>query len=111
MTSIDKQLVLHGLKIPVELIRIIKDYTFMDTVMAKSKRQKNKIIRLIEITEWSGKARPFENREAYVFWIEEDESSPQFQMYFCNACGNYQDNNTNYPDEGRVDRVLCNCYD
>ena len=109
-TSIDKQIVLHGLKIPIEIIRIIKDYAFMDTVMAKSKRQKNNIMQLIQNTKWSGKARPFENKNVYVFWIDEDERCSQFHMHFCNACGNYQDNITNYPSyEGRDNILLCNC--
>lgn len=35
-----KKLVLNGLNVPSEIIRIIKDYTFMDITMSNAKRIK-----------------------------------------------------------------------
>lgn len=50
-----KKLVLNGLNVPSEIIRIIKDYTFMDTTMSKAKKNKNKLSHLIGTTKWCGK--------------------------------------------------------
>jgi hypothetical protein len=88
MASLNKQLILSGLPIPEELIRIIKDYTFMDIVMSDSKWKKDVIMRTIKQTVWCGRARPKdETKGKFVYWIE--SSSRQFQCDFCKKCGNY----------------------
>ena len=88
MTSLHKQLILSGLPIPEELIRIIKDYTFMDIVMSDSKWKKDVIMRTIKNTIWCGRARPKDKKKGIlIFWIE--GSSRQFQCEFCKKCGGY----------------------
>ena len=90
MVSIHRQLILHGLPLPSELIRCVKDYTFMDITEAESKRKKNVITHLFDHTLWCGKIRHEDELIGYfVFWIEEDAGSPQFQTMFCKKCGNY----------------------
>ena len=102
MSSLEKQLVINSLKLPREIIRIINDYTFMDTIMSNSKKKKNTIIQLINNTIWCGRARP---KDIYngitIFWIEEDYLCPQFQSKFCKKCGNYE--------SLVVRKLLCQC--
>jgi hypothetical protein len=80
---------MRGLPIPEELIRIIKDYTFLDIVSSDSKWKKDVIIRLINKTIWCGRACPKnEDKGILIFWIE--GSGPQFQKCFCKKCGQYE---------------------
>ena len=110
MSSLHKQLILHGLKIPSEIIRIIKDYTFMDTTMSNTKKHKNIALQLISVTQWSGKKRPQDEADGQtIFWIEEDIRSPQFQLRFCTTCGNYI-SHIQLPIEDEFDKVACCCY-
>ncbi len=109
MTSLHKQLILEGLKIPSEIIRSIKDYTFMDTTMSTSKKHKNIALHLISNTEWSGKKRPRDEAEGLtLFWIEEDVRNNQMQIKFCTRCGNYI-SHTQIPFEDEFDIVACRC--
>lgn len=104
-----KQLILQGLNVPLEIIRIIKDYTFMDTTMSKAKKNKNRLSYLISTTKWCGKKRPQDEEKGLtVFWIENAFRSPQFQIRFCKKCGNYI-SQTNIPFEGEFDKVACRC--
>lgn len=108
---IDKQLIIGSLPFPKEIIRIIKDYTFMDIIMYQSKKNKNIIIRFISNTIFSGKSNP-ENEEdlSYIFYIEEDCKCPQIQSHFCKRCGNFTRYLTNNPyDKDRIDKVVCHC--
>jgi hypothetical protein len=91
MASLHRQLILQGLPLPSEMIRAIKDYTFMDFVQSKAKERKNVITQLIKNTEWSGKERPYDMFTGdHVFWIEADPTSIQIQSCFCKKCGNYK---------------------
>ena len=88
MASLHTQLILSGLPIPEELIRIIKDYTFLDIVSSDSKWKKDVIMRTIKNTIWCGRARPKDKKKGgFVFWIE--GSCRQFQCNFCKKCGGY----------------------
>jgi hypothetical protein len=91
MASLHRQLILQGLPLPSEMIRAIKDYTFMDFVQSDSKNKKDSIMRHIARTEWCGKARPADESVGdTVFWLDELPKGPQFQMNFCKKCGNYK---------------------
>jgi hypothetical protein len=91
MASLYRQLILQGLPLPDEMIRAIKDYTFMDFVQSKTKERKNVIMQLIQNTEWSGKERPYDIWTGdHVFWIEADPTCAQIQSCFCKKCGNYK---------------------
>ena len=116
MTCIEKQIVLQGLHLrelylPEEVIRVIKDFAFMDTESC-AKKKKNTIMRLISNTLWCGRARPDDtNQDMTVFWIKEDNRCPQFGIEFCKKCGNYSHLNTNFPQSGRAHKVFCTCAD
>jgi len=100
MASLHKQLILVGLPLPEELIRTIKDYTFMDIVMSDSKWKKDVIMRTIKQTVWCGRARPKdEDKGKLIFWIE--SSGPQFQRCFCKKCGQYA--------YSSIDAITCLC--
>jgi hypothetical protein len=91
MASIHRQLILQGLPLPNEMIRAIKDYTFMDFVQSGAKNKKDSIIHHIARTEWCGKARPGDEYKGdHVFWIEADPTCIQIQSSFCKKCGNYK---------------------
>lgn len=91
MASLHRQLILQGLPLPDEMIRAIKDYTFMDFVQSGTKQKKNVITNLIKNTEWSGKERPYDMFTGdHVFWIEADPTCIQIQSSFCKKCGNYK---------------------
>jgi len=95
MASLHRQLILQGLPLPDEMIRAIKDYTFMDFVQSGTKQKKNVITNLIKNTEWSGKERPYDMFTGdHVFWIEADPTCVQFQSCFCKKCGNYKTSRT-----------------
>jgi hypothetical protein len=104
MSCIKKQFVLNRLKLPHEIICIIKDYTFMNT-MSNSKKKKNTIMRLISSTFWSSSRIEHEDDHVYIFWIDEDDSCPQFQISFCKKCGDY----TLIPYNTGFDKVICQC--
>ena len=104
MASLHRQLILQGLPLPDEMIRAIKDYTFMDFVQSLAKHRKNVIIGLIKNTEWSGKERPYDIWTGdHVFWIETDPKCPQIQSCFCKKCGNYKSNRSH------SDPTMCMC--
>jgi hypothetical protein len=93
MASLHRQLILQGLPLPDEMIRAIKDYTFMDVVQSDSKNKKDFILRHVARTQWCGKARPMDECKGItLFWMEEFPEGPQFQMTFCCKCGNYKSN-------------------
>jgi hypothetical protein len=106
---LQKKLILSGLKVPLEIIRIIKDYTFMDITMSKTKKHKNRLAYLIGNTKWCGKKRPLDEENGLtLFWIQKDNRSPQFQIKFCTKCGDYI-GHTLLQFEGQFDKVACRC--
>ncbi len=108
-TSFHKQLILQGLKVPSEIIRIIKDYTFMDVTMSNAKKHKDRLSQLIGTTKWCGKKRPLDEENGLtLFWIKKDIRSPQFQIRFCTKCGDYV-GHTLLHFEGQFDKVACLC--
>ena len=108
-TSLQKQLIMQCLKVPLEIIRIIKDYTFMDVTMSNTKKNKDRLSYLIGTTKWCGKKRPQDEENGItVFYINKDVRSPQFQIIFCKKCGDYV-GHTKLTFEGQFDKVECLC--
>jgi hypothetical protein len=106
--SIHKQLVLHGLPLPTDIINLIKDFTFMCFIMANAKKRKDVIIRLINSTIWCGRARPDDEYISItLFWIEEDTQCSQFYQKYCKNCGNFCDSH-NYMDIINNIKCICN---
>ena len=108
---IKKQVVINRIKLPYEVLSIIKDYIFNDTskYMLKIKAKKNSILTQINTTTFSGK-HLIDNddfRSSWHFWLENDENCPQFQAYFCTKCGNYE-----YLSSLTYDgilKIMCDC--
>ena len=61
------------------------------------KINKNKIMKMIKSTTWCGRTH---KDKIFIFWIEND--CKQFQIVFCEDCGNYI-----YSCEN--DTLLCKC--
>ncbi len=104
---VTKQLCINHLALPVELLDIIKSYTFDDTFRYAVKMKKRTIHTLIQCTPWSAQYR-YKNKpnySTYIFWIEEDVNCTQYQMNFCPSCGNYT---THYHSQGN-NKIECNC--
>lgn len=65
----------------------------------QTKNNKNIIMKLIENTTWCGRSQ---KNNIFIFWIENDKKCKQFQIVFCEDCGNYI-----YSCEN--DTLLCSC--
>lgn len=104
MTTISKQLLINEFHLPGEIINIIKDFTFYN-IIDKTKKNKNKIISLINTTIWSPISYTMmELRDiSYIFWLENDNTKYQYQCDFCTICGDYLYTNT------KETNVICKC--
>ena len=108
---IKKQVVINRIKLPYEVLSVVKDYVFNDIVkyMSKIKKKKNVILNEINNTRYSGK-NLIDNDDfegSWIFWVENDENCPQFQAYFCVKCGNYE-----YLSSLTYDgilKIMCDC--
>ena len=88
--SIEKQLCINQLVLPVELLDIIKSYAFTDIITYMAKMRKNTIHTLIQCTRWSGQYKQSIYQKNFLFWIEEDINCRIYSMHFCLKCGNYK---------------------
>lgn len=89
MSVIIKQLIINHFDLPAEANEIIKEYAFYD-VVKRTKQTKNRIMRLINNTFYSpAHILPPLSPKQYVFCMDENSNSPQFQIHFCVKCGNY----------------------
>ena len=114
MTTFRQQLVLHKLPLPVDVLRIIKEYAFID-ITVKTKAKKDTVMRLIANTDYSGRtflenipihtALNETGLGKFIFYLEDDDWCRQFESIFCTDCGNYS-NLVNH----KTDRVSCRCY-
>jgi hypothetical protein len=68
--------------------------------LIQTKNNKNIIMRLFDNTTWCG--RTMIEKDKFIFWIENDKKCKQFQIVFCEDCGNYI-----YQCEN--DTLLCSC--
>lgn len=105
MTTISKQLIINEFLLPKEIIDIIKEYAFYN-IIVKTKKNKNKIISLINTTSWSPISQfniPLSNKD-WFFWLDKDNSTYQFQCHFCIKCGDYETSQTNGMN------LICKCW-
>jgi hypothetical protein len=110
---IKKQVVINRIKLPYEVLSVVKDYIFNDNAkyMSKIKAKKNIILNEINNTRYSGKNFIDNNdinfKGGWHFFIENDQNCPQFQAYFCTKCGNYE-----YLSSLTYDgilKIMCDC--
>jgi hypothetical protein len=91
MSIINKQLIINQLPLPIEMVDIIKEYTFYN-IIQKAKNIKNKTMLFIQgsVSSMGGVNT---NGEADRYWIGiHDEDGTwyiQLQSNFCLQCGNY----------------------
>jgi len=103
MSIITKQLILNQLGLTTEIIEIIKEYIFYDVIL-KTKKIKNEIISLINNTYYTPlHIIPPLSDIQYVFYIDGEDSSAQFQNDFCIKCGNY------IVSYDACAKIICNC--
>lgn len=119
MSIIDKQLAINciklpmGVKLPMDVINIIKDFVFYDE-KTKTKNNKNKLISRIKSLHYTA----FEWGECQLHYTgfifdgsypDENgifiEDNPHIYCDFCLKCGNYQ-NNVLIP---RNNKTICYC--
>lgn len=91
MSTFQKQLIIHRIPLPKELICIIKDYAFIDIT---TKLKKDIIMYLINTSIWVGRCMTTYNLSGgiFVFCINSyktDKSLARFGTTFCIKCGNY----------------------
>jgi hypothetical protein len=97
MTHITKQLLINSLiKLPVELVDIIKDFTFLDKIQQNSKNQKD--ITLHYLIQCSNAVYEYQGEYLYLY---------ASQIKSCYCCGNFKMNDNiyqNYPIN-----IKCKC--
>jgi hypothetical protein len=107
-TIVQKQLVMSGLNLPIEMIDIIKDYCFHNIVEV-AKQNKKRAIRLIG----NGELTRINYDDTNPKWRFE---IPKGNMYgdkfildagFCKDCGNYKYNNYKHNKVRYHDIVSC----
>ena len=80
--SVKKQLLLDALRLPIEVIHLIKEFAWM-YIMVLAKKRKSLILTGINSSEYTS---AYANVKYHIFWIKGELF--QFQSYFCN-CGQY----------------------
>jgi len=106
MTTIVKQLIIKRFDLPEEIIDIIKEYAFYN-IIDKTKKYKNKLVKLIENSMWTPVKFVPLTVTGWLFWAEDDgDNSVQFQADFCIHCGNY------LFSAGTINKqsMICKCY-
>jgi len=111
---IEKQLLIHEFRIPMELVDIIKSYCFYDASMAecikKYKSIKRNLLQEFENT-LEFQSDETENSVSVVFWKKDEEDTDPYQHHMiaasiCSGCGNY-DHCYNLQDVPEC--ILCSC--
>lgn len=109
--SLDLLKEIYALPLPLDLIRYINRFVFMDKYTGHLKRLKKDITETIKTTYYSGAnfinfVELFGERE-FLFWINDDYRCPQFQSTFCRKCGDYVCHNTLFTEES--EKTGCRC--
>ena len=118
-SSITKQLFINRLKVPQDLLPIIKSYCFYDVETWETiqfiKFKKNRIHHLLNNTTIS-RACPEdyfddgpEIDEHWVFSVFEsdDKNNPQFQAINCSLCGEYKGTSSVFSN--LPEKIKCKC--
>jgi hypothetical protein len=113
MSIIDKQLAINSIKLPMDVINMIKDFIFYDQ-RNKTKNKKNKLIARIKSLHYTALDYG-EYQLNYTGLIFDGEylnvngiiieDNPHIYCDFCLKCGNYQ-NNALTPINNKI---ICHC--
>jgi len=110
--SIEKQLIVHslgvkGMLLPMDVVKVIKDYAFDDAVTASVKAAKRGVVktfsRAISRLNNCGGERFSETSENWEFCVRGIPGGVYITSMNCNCCGNYL--------VALDHRVLCRCID
>jgi hypothetical protein len=116
MSIVTKQLIMNEIRLPMDVINIIKDYSFYN-IEQVAKKNKEKVSRAIDSAEYS-RANRFNNDPTYS---DNDENWAfgyaygekyygeriQLQATNCSVCGNY----IHYCHDFNVKSIICHCWD
>ena len=114
MSVITKQLIINEIRLPTDMINIIKEYSFYN-IVEETKKNKEKVCRAIVSAEYS-RANNFHNDPDYS---DDDENwafgyvsnacgeEIQFQATNCSDCGNY----IHYCHDFNITSIICHCWD
>ena len=97
MTNIIKQLLINSMiKLPIELVDIIKDYTFYDKIQQYSKNQKD--ITLHYLIQSMNAIYEYQGEPVFLY---------HSKINSCYCCGNFKMNNIEYPQYPI--NIQCSC--
>jgi len=116
MSIVTKQLIMNEIRLPTDMINIIKEYSFYN-IEEVTKKNKEKVSRVIVLAEYS-RANRFNNDPTYT---DNDENwcfgyahldsscveSIQLQATNCSICGNY----IHYCHDFNIKSIICHCWD
>lgn len=116
MSIITKQLIMNKIRLPTDMINIIKEYSFYN-IEEVAKKNKEKVCRAIVLAEYS-RANRFnnipsysDNDENWVFGYAYGEKyygeMIQLQATNCSVCGNY----IHYCHDFNINSIICHCWD
>jgi hypothetical protein len=116
MSIVTKQLIINEIRLPMDMINIIKEYSFYN-IEEIAKQNKEKVSRVIVSAEYT-RANRFGNNPTYSdneeFWAfgfaHRDSScveSLQIQATNCSTCGNYIE----YCHDFNIHSIICHCWD
>jgi hypothetical protein len=116
MSILAKQLIMNEIRLPMDMINIIKDYSFYN-IEEVAKKNKEKVCHVILSAEYT-RANRFnhdptysDNEETWCFGYAHLDSSCvesiQLQATNCSICGNY----IHYCHDFNINSIICHCWD
>jgi len=116
MSIVAKQLIMNEIRLPTDMINIIKDYSFYN-IEEVAKKNKEKVCRAIVSAEFS-RANRFnsdpeysDGDENWVFGYEYETNGYgekiQLQARNCSECGNY----IHCCHDFNINSIICHCFD
>ena len=116
MSIVTKQLIMNEIRLPTDMINIIKEYSFYN-IEEVAKKNKEKVCRAIVSVEFSranrfnGDPNYSDNDENWVFGYDyetnEYEEQIQLQATNCSVCCNY----IHYCHDFNISSIICHCWD
>jgi hypothetical protein len=105
MSSLEKQLTINQLNLPMDIINTLKSYLFYDYVESKSRNAKKNTVNLLKLIS------SFRNKNIYgifvaIGFLNISYEKLQLQYEICSCCGKYTVCNTNNISF----KVKCHCY-
>jgi hypothetical protein len=115
MSIVTKQLIINELNLPMDMVNVIKEYTFYN-IEEIAKKNKEKVCRAIVLADFSranrfnGDPNYSDNDESWMFGYAYEsvtEEEIQLQATNCSTCGNY----IYYCHDYTINSITCHCGD